>query len=86
MPLMVYIGDKGTTRRSPTGQAYRTGTATNRGFDRKRIEALKRGEEWANRGSGATSWSGYQATGSSSASSWAANNAWDNDWHNKWGK
>jgi hypothetical protein len=58
MPLMVFIGEKGRTRRSAEGRGRRTEKQEAMGWPRARIEALKRGETWSNRGSGASSWSG----------------------------
>ena len=77
MPLMVYLGEKNKTRRSKDARSRRKVNAAQRGWTKDRIEASKQNEPGPHRGSGGTSWSGYQATTSSSASSWNANNAWD---------
>ena len=58
MPLMVFIGEKGRTRRSWQGRVSRTEKQEARGWPRAKIEALKRGQTWSSRGSGAPSWSG----------------------------
>ena len=85
MPLMVYIGERGRTRRSPEARARRSDNAAARGWDRDRIEAMKRGEASSNRGSGATSWSGYQGNSSSSATPWLKNVDWSqNCWNQYW--
>ena len=78
MPLWFFIGVKGQTRRSQEEAAAR-------GWDRDRIEAMKRGQASSNRGSGATSWSGYQGNSSSSATPWHGNVDWSqNFWNQYW--
>ena len=79
MPLMVFIGEKGKTRRSKEKQASRSAAAANRGYTRERIEALKNDEKWSRRGRGAPSqtWEEIPGTdwawGRSSSSNQAAN-------------
>ena len=58
MPLMVFIGEKGRTRRSKEALARRKVKQEKTDFTRERIEAFKRGEQWSGRGRGAPSWSG----------------------------
>ena len=57
-PLMVFIGEKGRTRRSGEGRARRSEKAAARGWPRSRIEAAKKNQTDPNRVSGASSWSG----------------------------
>ena len=58
MPLMVFIGEKGKTRRSGGGRARRSEKAAARGWPRSRIEAAKKAQTDPNRGSGESFWFG----------------------------
>ena len=85
MPLMIYIGDKKKLRKSLNAQAVRKEKAAARGFDEQSIEAMKRGQASSNRGSGATSWSGYQGSSSSSATPSQENVDWSGtSWGTSW--
>ena len=91
MPLMVFIGEKGRTRRSHEGQRRRATNAAKRGYPRERIEAIKRDEVWKGYGRGAqTSWEEREeiprndwACGRSSSSNQAANDPSRTAWQNK---
>ena len=95
MPLMVFIGDKSKTRRTREARASRTVKQGNRGFPRERIEAMKRGETWSNRGSGAPSWpasftpssSSNQAANDPSRTASQDERGWNTGWSSKnnWG-
>jgi hypothetical protein len=80
MPLMVYMSERGKTRRSQEGRGRRKVKQENRGWPRARIEAHERGEKWSGRGRGAPSWEDREeipgndwACGRSSSSNQAAN-------------
>ena len=62
MPLMVYIGAKGQTRRSDEARGNRKVKQELRGYPRERIEAMKKGEKWSARGRGRGSGRGRGAT------------------------
>ena len=88
MPLMVFMGEKGRTRRTPEAIANRQVKQAKRGFTQARIKNIKRGEDW----------SGYQTReeepwtdgtwGRSSSSNQAANDrtAWQDErgWNTGW--
>ena len=47
MPVMLFIGERNRTRRSPEARARRAEKAVVRGFHRERIEKIKAGrEQW----------------------------------------
>ena len=94
MPLMVFICDKGRTRRTQQAQNLRREKAAARGWAQDRIMASK----WASSGGGAESSSSQQvnatrggggkpssAYGSRSASSWSGNDTYLTNWRGQAG-
>ena len=85
MPLMLFVGEKGRTRRSAEARAVRQEKAANRGFTRERIKNIKAGREW----------SGYQTRenepwtdgtwdrSSSSSGAWQDERGWNTGWRSK---
>ena len=85
MPLMLFVGEKGRTRRSAEARAVRQEKAANRGFTRERINNIKAGREW----------SGYQTRenepwtdgtwdrSSSSNGAWQDERGWNTGWRSK---
>ena len=58
MPFIVFISERGKTRRSQAGRGVRNEKQEKRGCARASIEAQERGEKWSGRGRGSPSGSG----------------------------